>query len=211
MQPLCFTPVPRRAPEMTVQIRGTPSSQKLVLENSPLQGRTRSRRWTPGNKGRVLNRSNNDRTPETHTFQGDSNCLWKQKRTACETARISPISSLVPTSRALEWETRILCRCHKHSSGIIPQQGHFCHPPHFFSKHAMCGISEAPQATQGTCTHQLSAKSEFWLLWEFSAYFQEEWEMLHYDYEISPEYEHAACMSKWIPPIPSETFPLPTK
>lgn len=35
--------------------------------------------------------------------------------------------------------------------------------------------------------------------------------MLHYDYEISPKYEHAAYMSKWILPTPNEMFLHPRK
>lgn len=35
--------------------------------------------------------------------------------------------------------------------------------------------------------------------------------MLRYDYEISPKYEHAAYMSKWILPTPNEMFLHPRK
>lgn len=144
-----------------------------------------------------------------NNFQNHSNCLQKGNRLVVK-QHFSQIHPSPPPGLFNE-KFKFLYKSHKHF---------FCHHQSIkpllkfsfpFTEYSVIGHFKESQVTQETSTHQLNVKFVFWLLQEFSVYFQEELEMLHYDYGTSPKYEHVAYMSKWILPIPNEKFPHPRK
>lgn len=134
-----------------------------------------------------------------NNFQNYPNCLSKRDQIGCEIVVLSP-TCLPPTPHSLgpfNGKSKIVYKSHKHFFYHHQSAKPFLKSSLFpFSEYSVVWHFKESQATQETCTYQLNVKFGFWLLQEFSVYFQEELEMLHYDYETSPKYEHVACMSK---------------